>query len=200
MGKLNAGHISLAFAVLAFASTASAQEFSTSALSPSAVPASGVLAGKYPTGSTETAYYFAVDLKAGELATQISFLGRPNRDKKLEFDLLNAGGRSVGSHYILGTLDANNEQVRVLPVDAKGRYTIRLKLTGPQASLTTPSGLTYDRDSTDNVLPEIIRDTANPPALRQIMAPQCFVNIVTFTENTQPGYYIKFYWPENAGS
>src|SRR6266700_228322 len=47
---------------------------------------------------------------------------------------------------------------------------IRLKLTAPQASLTTPTGLTYDRDSTDNVLPEIIRDGG---AVRQILAPQC---------------------------
>jgi hypothetical protein len=109
-------------------------DFSTSAISPSAVPPSGVISGAYPAGTTEATYYFAVDLKAGELASQISFMGRPNRDKKLEFDLLNASGRSVGSHYILGSLDANAEQVRNLSVDAKGRYTIRLKLTGPETT------------------------------------------------------------------
>lgn len=119
---------------LLFATAAAAQTFSTSALNPSPVPDSGVIAGSYPSGTTETTYYFALDLKAGELASQISFLGRPNRDKKLEFDLLNADGRRVGSHYILGTLDANNEQARVVPVDARGRYIVRLKLTGPETT------------------------------------------------------------------
>jgi len=126
MGILVAGLLSMSSAV--------AQEFSTSALNPTPVPASGVITGAYPAGGTEVSYYFSVDLKAGDLISQISFNGRPNRDKKLEFDLLNAGGRQVGSHYILGSLDANNEQARVLPVDAKGRYTIRLKLTGPETT------------------------------------------------------------------
>lgn len=116
------------------ASAAMAQNFSTSALNPTAVPESGVIAGQYPSGTTETAFYFSADLKAGELATQIGFLGRPNRDKKLEFELLNASGRQVGSHFILGSLDANSEQARVIPVDAKGRYTIRIKLTGPETT------------------------------------------------------------------
>jgi hypothetical protein len=126
--------LGLALAGALFVSVAQADNFSTSAISPTAVPPTGVIAGAYPSGTTETTYYFAVDLKAGELASQISFMGRPNRDKKLEFDLLNASGRQVGSHYILGSLDANAEQVRNLPVDAKGRYTIRLKLTGPETT------------------------------------------------------------------
>jgi hypothetical protein len=125
--------VALALAGALFCSVAQA-DFSTSAISPSAVPPSGVITGAYPSGTTETTYYFAVDLKAGALASQISFSGTPNRDKKLEFDLLNASGRQVGSHYILGSLDANAEQVRNLAVDAKGRYTIRLKLTGPETT------------------------------------------------------------------
>jgi hypothetical protein len=126
--------VGLAVAGLLFASAALADGFSTSALSPSPVAPTGVIAGAYPSGTSETTYYFAVDLKAGELASQIGFMGRPNKDKKLELDLLNASGRQVASHYIMGTLDANAEQVRVLPVDAKGRYTIRLKLTGPETT------------------------------------------------------------------
>ncbi len=133
MRSLLSRSIGVAVAGMLFASLAQAQEFSTSALNPIPVPASGVITGAYPPG-TEATYYFVVDLKAGELASQISFLGRPNRDKKLEFDLLNSSGRAIGSHYIMGTLDANGEQVRNLAVDAKGRYTIRLKLTGPETT------------------------------------------------------------------
>jgi hypothetical protein len=117
-----------------FAGAAQAQEFSTSPLNPTALPASGIVTGAYPTGGAETSYYFAVNLSAGELATQISFLGRPNRDKKLEFDLLDARGKAVGSHYILGTLDANAEGTRVIPVDASGRYTVRVRTTGPETT------------------------------------------------------------------
>ena len=133
MRSLLSRSIGVAVAGMLFASLAQAQEFSTSALNPTPVPATGVITGAYPPG-TEATYYFAVDLKAGELASQISFMGRPNRDKKLEFDLLNSSGRAVGSHFIMGTLDANGEQVRNLAVDAKGRYTIRLKLTGPETT------------------------------------------------------------------
>ena len=134
MCKLDMRKIGLALSGLLFVSVAWGEEFSTSSLNPTQVRATGIIAGSYPSGSTETTYYFAVELKAGELASQISFMGRPNRDKKLEFDLLNANGRQVGSHYVMGSLDANQEQVRVLPVDAKGRYLIRLKLTGPETT------------------------------------------------------------------
>jgi hypothetical protein len=133
MRSLLSRSIGAAVAGTLFASLAQAQEFSTSALNPTPVPATGVITGAYPPGA-EATYYFVVDLKAGELASQISFMGRPNRDKKLEFDLLNSSGRAIGSHYIMGTLDANGEQVRNLAVDAKGRYTIRLKLTGPETT------------------------------------------------------------------
>jgi hypothetical protein len=133
MRSLLSRSIGAVVAGMLFASLAQAQEFSTSALNPIPVPPTGVITGAYPAGD-ETTYYFAVDLKAGDLISQISFTGRPNRDKKLEFDLLNGSGRAVGSHYIMGTLDANGEQVRVLAVDAKGRYVIRVKLTGPETT------------------------------------------------------------------
>jgi hypothetical protein len=113
---------------------AQAQEFSTSPLKPTALPETGIVTGAYPAGGAETSYYFAANLSAGELATQISFLGRPNRDKKLEFDLLDARGRAIGSHYILGTLDANAEGTRVIPVDSSGRYTVRIRTTGPETT------------------------------------------------------------------
>jgi hypothetical protein len=115
-------------------SFACAETFSTSALNPSPVPANGVISGGYPQGGTETTYYFAADLKAGELATQISFMGRPGRDKSLEITLVDPSGKRSGSHYVTGSIDANQEQVRVLPVDSTGRHVIRVTTKGPETT------------------------------------------------------------------
>jgi hypothetical protein len=116
------------------ASTAFGQTFSTSALNPSPIPANGVIAGSYPPGGAETTYYFAADLKAGDLATQISFMGRPGRDKSLEITLVDPSGRRGGSYYIMGSIDANQEQARVLPIDASGRHVIRVTTKGPETT------------------------------------------------------------------
>lgn len=82
-----------------------------------------------------------------------------------------------------------------LPCDGSFMGSIRLRLTAPAGALTTPAGLTYDQDSTDNALPEIIRDAG---ALRQVLAAQCLADIVTTTPNTE--YEIRIYWPENKGT
>jgi hypothetical protein len=116
------------------ATVASAEPFSTAVTKPTPLPASGLIEGSYPAGDKESSYYFAVDLKAGELASQISFLGRPGRDRKLELSLLNDKGREVASYYILGSLDANSEAARVFPVDARGSYVLRVRLSGPETT------------------------------------------------------------------
>jgi hypothetical protein len=115
-------------------SAACAETFSTSALNPSPVPANGVISGSYPQGGAEATYYFAADLKAGELATQISFIGRAGRDKSLEIVLVDPAGRRAGGHYVMGSVDANQEQARVLPVDATGRHVIRVTAKGPETT------------------------------------------------------------------
>ena len=76
-----------AIGLLAFASIARAEGPSTSAINPAAVAPTGIITGNYPAGEAETSYYYAIDLKPGDLATQASFLGRAGRDKSLEFDL-----------------------------------------------------------------------------------------------------------------
>jgi len=73
---------------------------------------------------------------------------------------------------------------------------IRLPLTSPAASLSTPAGLIYDATNTDNALPEVLRDGTG--ALRQILAAQCLADVVTTVANSE--YEIRFYWPENAGA
>ena len=124
----------LAVGIIAVATGARADGFSTSAISPTAVPATGLITGAYPAGDAETSYYFAVDLKAGELATQIAFLGRPGRDKSLEFDLKDSKGKLISYYNIMSGLDANQEAARVFPVDSSGRYVIVLKTKGPETT------------------------------------------------------------------
>ena len=129
-----ASYIATILAAVLSAAAAYADTFSTSALNPSQVPANGVIAGSFPPGGAETTFYFAADLKAGDLATQISMLGRPGRDKSLEIGLVDPAGKRAGSHYIMTGLDANQEQARVLPIDTSGRHVIKITTKGPETT------------------------------------------------------------------
>ncbi len=82
------------------------------------------------------------------------------------------------------------------PCDNSFMGSIRLPLTSPAASLSTPTGLAYDATNNDNTLPEVLRDGTG--ALRQVLAAQCLADVVTTVANSE--YEIRFYWPENAGS
>jgi hypothetical protein len=124
----------LAAAIIAIVSAARAEGFSTSAVNPSPVAATGIIAGNYPASDAETSFYFSVDLKAGELVTQSSFLGRPDRDKSLEFDLKDPKGKLLSYYHIMSGLDANQEATRVFPIDSSGRYVIVLKTKGPETT------------------------------------------------------------------
>ncbi len=88
------GRLTLAAALVAASTIVHAEAFSTSATSPTPVPATGLIAGNYPAGQGDISYYFAVALKAGELATQISIQGGAQY-KSLDFALLDAGGRRI---------------------------------------------------------------------------------------------------------
>jgi hypothetical protein len=124
----------LAIGIVALASGARADGFSTSAVNPTVVAPTGIINGNYPGGDGETSYYFAVDLKPGDLAAQLSFIGRPNRDKALELDLKDPKGKLLSYTTIMTGLDANQEAVRVFPVDSSGRYLIVLKTKGPETT------------------------------------------------------------------
>jgi uncharacterized protein YfaS (alpha-2-macroglobulin family) len=71
-------------------------------------------------------------MKAGQLLSQLSFAGRKNVPKMVEFTVLNAKGREVGSYYIMGELDANQEATKTIPIDATGAYVLRLSLKGAE--------------------------------------------------------------------
>ena len=124
----------LVIALIAMATGAKAQAFSTSAINPSPVAANGVIAGNFPATDAETSYYFSVDLKAGELVTQMSLVGRPGRDKYLEFDLKVPKGRAISYYRIMESLNANQEATRIFPVDSSGTYQIVLKTKGPETT------------------------------------------------------------------
>lgn len=115
------------------ATAANAQAFSTSATSPTPVPADGVIAGNYPAGQGDSSYYFAVDLKAGELATQISVRGGAQY-KSLDFGLLDSRGGRIDAYYVTAGANDNSEATRVFPIDASGRYLVRLTTKGPETT------------------------------------------------------------------
>jgi len=115
-------------ALAALAASAQAAELSTSALHPTSVDASGVIAGGFP--ASKTAYYFTVDVKPGELLTQIAFDGRPGANKSIDFALLNAEGRSAATYWTHGEGVAD-ERTRSFPIDASGTQAFRVELEGP---------------------------------------------------------------------
>lgn len=176
MSRIVARPITCALVSMAFATTAWAQDLSTSVTSPSPLSANGVISGSYPTGDRETAYYVALDLKAGELATQIAFLGRPGRDKKLEFELLGANGRAVHSYWIMNGLDANDEAARVFPIDSSGRYTARILLKGPETT-------TFRVDLGGSALPQVPVPAAAGPVSNSMLnaAPLPKTSVITGT-------------------
>ncbi|MEF3367260.1 hypothetical protein V3H18_12015 [Methylocystis sp. 9N] len=108
-----------------------AENFSTSVLDPSALPSNGVVAGSYPVGGGAANYYFAVDLKPGALASQIAAQGGGDY-KTLTLALLDGSGRKLDSYYITAGADGR-EATRVFPVDAGGRYIVRVTPEGPEA-------------------------------------------------------------------
>src|SRR4051812_7642290 len=115
----------VAIASLTGASVAIAEPPSRSAANPTTVPSNGVIAGNYPVGETTANFYFAADLHAGNLATQIAVQGGA-KYKTLTLALLDGSGRRIDSYYITAGAGDNNEGTRIFPIDATGRYLLRL--------------------------------------------------------------------------
>jgi len=125
--------IVLTAALFAASTAVHAAAFSTSAGSPTPVPSNGVIEGKYPPGQSNASYYFAVDLKAGDLASQISMNGGAQY-KTLDFALLDGNGRKIDAYYITAGANDNSEATRVFPIDATGKYLVRLDTKGPETT------------------------------------------------------------------
>jgi outer membrane protein OmpA-like peptidoglycan-associated protein len=117
--------------VVATATQAAAAELSKSIMRPTPI-SNGVVAGNLPGGEGSASYYIAVDLKQGQLMTQLSISGRANSDKKLTFELLNADARVAASTYVMAGLDAKAETTKGFPIDSSGHYVIRLSTEGKE--------------------------------------------------------------------
>jgi hypothetical protein len=119
------------------AASPSTSQFSRSILAPAPLPRDGVIAGTFPGGEKRTTYYyFAADLKPGDLLTQISFAGRANVPKMLELAVLDGKARvgANSSYYIMAELDANNEKTRAFAIDSSGRYVLRVGVSGVEGT------------------------------------------------------------------
>lgn len=123
----------VAAALAALAPAAYAQGFSTSAVSPTPVPPSGLIEGRFPAGQSDATYYFAVDLKAGRLATQMGLKGG-SQYKAIDFVLLDGGGRRIDGYHVTAGADENAETTRIFPIDASSRYIVKLITKGPEAT------------------------------------------------------------------
>ena len=115
------------------ASVARAETFSTSALKPSAVPATALSRRLSPRRRRDDLLFCS--RSQGRRSRDADRVHEPaGLDKSLEIALTDPAGKRAGGHYIMGSVDANQEQARVLPIDASGRYIIRVITKGPETA------------------------------------------------------------------
>jgi hypothetical protein len=166
-------NLAVAAALSLIATGAAAQEssqgrLSTSANSPTPVAETGVVTGNFPSGTEEATYYLSLDLKPGDLATQISIQGRPGRDKALALDVKDPRGRVVGYTSVLTGLDANQEASRVFPADSGGKYLLIVKTKGPETT-------SFKIEVGGSALPNrVLQTTESGPFSRSYLAPTPF--------------------------
>jgi outer membrane protein OmpA-like peptidoglycan-associated protein len=122
-----------ALAVLASAAPAAADDFSTSVMRPTPVdPSTGMVAGKLPGGTGSASYYFAVDLHTGDLMTQFQINGRPNGERRLTLQVLDADAKVAASTFVRAGFGAKDEGTKSFAIDASGRHVIRLIVEGEE--------------------------------------------------------------------
>ncbi len=185
---LRTAQVCLAAASLLGSSQAWPEPLSTSANNPSPLPPTAVLSGSYPPGEAETSYYIAADLKAGELATQISLQGGA-KYKTLTLGLLDANGRKVDSYYTTAGANDNSEATRVFPTDSSGRYLIKITTQGPETA-------TYKVELGGSALPQrvpVAADGAGPS--RSFLAPTAIPpgGVITGTFPGGKGYAYYYF-------
>jgi outer membrane protein OmpA-like peptidoglycan-associated protein len=122
----------LAAAILAGTLPAAA-DLSTSIMRPTAVdPAVGMVAGKLPGSGGSKSYYVAVDLKPGDLMTQLKIAGRANGERRLTLQLLDAEARVAGSTFVRAGFGTEDETTKSFAIDAAGRRVMRLTVEGEE--------------------------------------------------------------------
>jgi outer membrane protein OmpA-like peptidoglycan-associated protein len=110
-----------------------ADDLSASIMRPTPVdPATGLVAGPLPGGQGSKSYYVVLDLRAGDLITQLQVAGTPNTGKRIDLELLGASARALDSVYVMAGLDPKGEATKTFPIDRPGRYVVRLTAEGKE--------------------------------------------------------------------
>ncbi len=123
----------VAVAALAAALPATADDLSSSIMRPTAVnPAIGMVAGNLPGGNGAKSYYVAVDLKPGELLTQLEIAGRPNGERRLTVQLLDGEAKVAASTFVRAGFGSLDEATKSFAIDAAGRHVMRLTVEGEE--------------------------------------------------------------------
>jgi outer membrane protein OmpA-like peptidoglycan-associated protein len=90
-----------------------------------------MVAGKLP-GAGSASYYFAVDLRPGDLMTQLQVTGRPNGERRLTLQLLDAEAKVAASTFVRAGFGAKDEGTKSFAIDSSGRHVIRLTVEGEE--------------------------------------------------------------------
>ncbi|MFL9829216.1 hypothetical protein, partial [Rhodoplanes sp. SY1] len=98
-------------AAVAVAGSALAQDLSTSIMRPSPIdPASGRVTGTLPGAAGPVSYYLAVDLVPGRLTTQLEVTGRPQGERRVTLQLLDAEARIAASTFVRAGFGSKDEK------------------------------------------------------------------------------------------
>jgi outer membrane protein OmpA-like peptidoglycan-associated protein len=123
----------VAAAILAAALPAAADDLSSSIMRPTAVnPTIGMVAGNLPGGNGAKSYYVAVDLKPGELLTQLQIAGRANGERRLTVQLLDGEAKVAATTFVRAGFGALDETTKSFAIDAAGRHVMRLTVEGEE--------------------------------------------------------------------
>jgi hypothetical protein len=110
-----------------------AGQLSRSIFAPTALGADGVISGALPGPERKATYYVAVDVRKGDLLSQISLAGREGASKSLDFSLLGEDGGAAQTYWVHGE-GASEEKTRSFPIDRDGRRIVKLVVQGPETA------------------------------------------------------------------
>lgn len=105
---------------------------SRSLRAPTPVPADGVISGALPGTDKQATFYFVVDVKAGDMLSQITAQSREGADKSLSLELLREDASGGESYWVHGSAPVE-EKTRSFPIDKGGKQIIRLVVSGPES-------------------------------------------------------------------
>lgn len=113
--------------------SAAAQDYSTSLIRPTQLGNNqGVLAGALPGAGGGKSYYFAADLSAGVLQTQIKVSASSSAVRSITLELLGADSRTRDSYYVKTSSNQQNEASRAFPIDSSGTFNLKVTVEGPE--------------------------------------------------------------------